>query len=345
MCQNPNTNGEEALERFKSHVETSIHRHLDVSKSKISAIDLDSSNEHKFSHHLIFDIQGFAFKNNYAVGSFVRKILSDISGDLESTVAVKTKDGITSTFVDSGVYTKNRNFRMFLCSKFGKTSVLKCQTSSSDSAKTIFLSSLVTYFCHSRKLINFGTEVVSKSDQADLVLAFKKPRLDTKATSTSIFPEIDQFICDLILPGTIRKIIWKPNESTLEYETQGYRFCENIQRCHKSNNVKLVVLLSKGVYFQVKGLKGRLTFQKWNFASPFRFVMILIARDLRVRTNKFQWTANRGFSFLKRTKKKTTLTMEKIPFSWLRLNRQNWKPYFQMKIAFCSLSSFCHSEN
>ena len=52
--------------------------------------------------------------------------------------------------VDVGVYTKNRNFRLFLSSKFGKAAVLKLHDSSADgmfskmSRREVFLKSLLT---------------------------------------------------------------------------------------------------------------------------------------------------------------------------------------------------------
>lgn len=73
------------------------------------------------------------------------------------------------------------------------------------------------------------------------------------AGKSSPFPEIDKFIFDLICNcnGYIRK--WSmPNKSDLlEYDLAGgYKFCENIGRNHKSNNVRITVDINSGQYFQ-----------------------------------------------------------------------------------------------
>ncbi len=52
--------------------------------------------------------------------------------------------------VDTGVYTKNRNFRLFLCSKFGKAAHLALSASFSksrslDADRKTFIDSLVSY--------------------------------------------------------------------------------------------------------------------------------------------------------------------------------------------------------
>ena len=49
--------------------------------------------------------------------------------DLGSTFLVKDKEEL-KVFVDSGVYTKNRNFRLFLSSKLGKARPLMISTAS-----------------------------------------------------------------------------------------------------------------------------------------------------------------------------------------------------------------------
>ena len=74
---------------------------------------------------------------------------------IESTRAIhrpnRDSDGRSGCgIVDVGVYTKNRNFRLFLSSKFGKAAVLKLHDSSADGAfskmsrREVFLKSLVT---------------------------------------------------------------------------------------------------------------------------------------------------------------------------------------------------------
>ena len=50
----------------------------------------------------------------------------------------------------------------------------------------------------------------------------------------------------------MRKCRWKAAERAIEYEVAGeYRYCNNVARHHKSNNVRLVVLVDRGVLFQM----------------------------------------------------------------------------------------------
>ena len=68
--------------------------------------------------------------------------------------------------------------------------------------------------------------------------------------SSSAFPEIDNYIRNLVKNsangdhknhGYIRKVQMSPCGWFLTYEFGNYRYCHNISRDHKSNNVKLVV--------------------------------------------------------------------------------------------------------
>lgn len=91
-------------------------------------MDLDSSNAGKFSHHLIvnlYDCQGLPlfFANNKEVGLVVRSLLTLMKQNPQLTL-----DSKNQVFVDEAVYTKNRNFRTFLSSKFGKSAILSKTT-------------------------------------------------------------------------------------------------------------------------------------------------------------------------------------------------------------------------
>ena len=73
------------------------------------------------------------------------------------------------------------------------------------------------------------------------------------AGNVSYFPEIDSFVRDLIRAdnGYIRKSTMPKDSDLLLYELAGnYKFCENIGRHHRSNNVRIVVDLKLGQYYQ-----------------------------------------------------------------------------------------------
>ncbi len=70
--------------------------------------------------------------------------------------------------------------------------------------------------------------------------------------STSPFPEVDAFISSVVASGggRIRKVTPRPSLGAVEYEISGDRRCGNVGRRHRSNNVKYVALLARGVFFQ-----------------------------------------------------------------------------------------------
>jgi hypothetical protein len=100
-------------------------------------VDLSSSTLEKFSRHLVLHIPGSMFATNAHVGRFVQKhIIEPVSllmygvqdADVDDVLArnlkslfVKLESGETGLFIDHGVYTRNRNFRLFLSSKLGKS--------------------------------------------------------------------------------------------------------------------------------------------------------------------------------------------------------------------------------
>ena len=116
--------GESLLESFK----IALIEDLKVSFSKVvrdcSVIDLDSSTREKFSHHLIVNMtneegEPVFFVDNRNVGFYVKKFLDQ--KEVRNLVSLPSG----KTFVDEAVYSKNRNFRTLLSSKFGKGVTLK----------------------------------------------------------------------------------------------------------------------------------------------------------------------------------------------------------------------------
>ena len=95
-----------------------------VSCERDDVIDLDSSTAQKFSRHLIFRIPGRAWASNAECGRFVRRLAADLHvRQMEPMIAqfyVATEKPGRSLFVDMGVYTRNRNFRLMKSSKLGK---------------------------------------------------------------------------------------------------------------------------------------------------------------------------------------------------------------------------------
>ncbi|NWI22875.1 PRIPO protein, partial [Sula dactylatra] len=158
-----------------------------------------------------------------------------------SFLIVNDKEGDKQLFVDLGVYTRNRNFRMYKSSKAGKNVSLKiaednkfvpnCEENVS-LEEAYFLSSLI---CNIRKTTRSSTDSV-------------------EGYQDSPYPEIDYFVRSLVnkdgVQGGIRRWNYFSLEEILVYDISGYRWCGNIGRTHKSNNIMILVDLKKEVWYQ-----------------------------------------------------------------------------------------------
>lgn len=225
-----------------------IKKHWGYSCDKKMVINLDSSREGKFSKHLIFSTNDFAFENNLHVGFLVKKICFDlisyISGEMENheilskfnksdldELFVETNKG-KNLFIDSCVYTKNRHFRVYKATKFGKNSHLNlssdCEYNFTKKLKTkdlnIFVCSLVSYLPRKMKmnLLRFDdnkkSEVINYSQRT-------KPYLSASLLTCrkSPYPELDKYISEYVKPGKIRDTKLIENKKYIIFEISGNR--------------------------------------------------------------------------------------------------------------------------
>jgi hypothetical protein len=109
------------------------------SHAKEDILILDSTSAVKFSVHLIFP--GVVFANNQAAGDWIRDFYARLApADRAAFTVLKNSGGgdhiksaddqassspATCSLIDFGVYTRNRNFRLYLSTKFGKTTRLE----------------------------------------------------------------------------------------------------------------------------------------------------------------------------------------------------------------------------
>ncbi|XP_037687025.1 DNA-directed primase/polymerase protein isoform X2 [Choloepus didactylus] len=181
-----------------------------------------------------------------------------------SFLVVKNNRGEKHLFVDLGVYTRNRNFRLYKSSKIGKQVTLEVaednkffpkQSNNISEEKQHFQSSLVSNirFSDTLQILTCNT-----SDS-------KQKRVEHfNSTSTSVeaiegfqcspYPEIDHFVLSLVnkngIEGGIRRWNYFFPEELLVYDICKYRWCENIGRAHKSNNIMILVDLKNEVWYQ-----------------------------------------------------------------------------------------------
>ncbi|XP_041283893.1 DNA-directed primase/polymerase protein isoform X2 [Onychostruthus taczanowskii] len=154
-----------------------------------------------------------------------------------SFLIVKDKEGNKQLFVDLGVYTKNRNFRMYKSSKAGKNVILKIAEDNKFIPNCEKDVSLEEAYFLSSLICNIGArddlKVLSSgfSEEERKMSAF----LNSKTTRCS---------------RGIRQWSYFSLKELLIYDISGYRWCENIRRAHKSNNIMILVDLKNEVWYQ-----------------------------------------------------------------------------------------------
>ncbi|GAV07095.1 hypothetical protein RvY_16972 [Ramazzottius varieornatus] len=268
---NPQANAEEIIVLFLSLLSQTFTEVFSVPLPLENLVQLDSSTLSKFSQHFIFPKA--VFRDFRHAGLFVTHFcrnLQDSTSDDVKKLFLHSKDLSSPTvlFIDQGVYTKNRNFRVYLSSKLGKKNpfVLYHDSPLQDlTQKEIFFLSLIcnTQSCKSEDLLHFDTEKfpVGKLSQNTSESVSRRFRSDgdrpslTSSNLPSPFPEVDKFFESVItadgLMGRIRMWQYFAESQTVLYSIGGdYRFCGHIGRHHRSNNINFVACLKSGTYHQ-----------------------------------------------------------------------------------------------
>lgn len=71
-------NGDRMLKNFLHIINVNLHEFFGINCTMDHILDLDSSNELKYSHHIIYQIPQCSFQDNYTVGNFVRNICNEL---------------------------------------------------------------------------------------------------------------------------------------------------------------------------------------------------------------------------------------------------------------------------
>ncbi|XP_035855937.1 DNA-directed primase/polymerase protein isoform X1 [Sander lucioperca] len=184
---------------------------------------------------------------------------------------VKNKDGQVCLFVDLGVYTKNRNFRLYKSSKVGKNAAFTLADDNKfidkpkkgmSAEQSVFLASLVcnVSFTGQRILTSDSPETnESKTLRSDCQQgSATNPDLISGCLS-SPHKEVDNFVLTVVKKDGvhgmftstgIRRWNYFAAEQLLVYDIAKYRWCENVERFHKSNNIMIVVDLKEEEWYQ-----------------------------------------------------------------------------------------------
>jgi len=262
--KNPELDGNCMVDQLINALSTFIQSIFNIKVVKEDVLILDSTSNSKFSNHLIFNTVIFA--NNFDIGDFIKQFLQQLSSQDRQNFTISKGEGKQDWFLDTGVYTKNRNFRLFLSSKYGKQTRLGVsghdlatvrmlennhEVKSFQVEREIFLNSLVTNMPVGARILEYGESAAVHKKMEPKRSTSITSRPLSKSGSESPFVEVDGFVRKLVEPGFIRKWTYIQEGSLLVYEIGGTRYCGNIGRQHKSNNIRFICNLERGVVNQM----------------------------------------------------------------------------------------------
>ena len=245
-------------------------------------LELDSSTEEKFSRHVIIHIPNIAFKDNSHVGTFISEVCSRIINlrvsdpQFEKLYIKKDSSSSDNTellFVDTGVYTRNRCFRLPFSSKAGKNALLLpsgrfgCKNLNEEQ---VFIKSLICRIdadfdklleCKMDldccKILHFESEVNDNSTHTegdkslhDYGSNIPKSYCSGKSPFPALDDKISSFASHGNISGKIRRWYWFSAHGYIIYSMSKSRYCERIGREHKSNHVMYIVDFQRGGYYQ-----------------------------------------------------------------------------------------------
>lgn len=283
---NPEVDGETLVDLLLKFVIEELRStpEVDMSNFQLSehVVELDSTSESKFSRHLIIQLpDNQVFANNAHCAHFVSKLWKRLDSsraeDTECDALFLRRDADdverTMPFIDLGVYTRNRVFRLYLSSKFSpkkEKPALKATGRFWRSAN----GDPLTYETFKRSLASFtNTMVVKKLIEFEgvshtSVLRGKvfqgyrtgshlaRSAAEYNGNSCGPCPRTAAFVCEDFnrwsgLSGAnVRSWTAFPEYGVLVLNLFGNRFCENVERAHKSNNVMFIVDFRECAYYQ-----------------------------------------------------------------------------------------------
>lgn len=271
--ENPEVNGEKAVEAFLYLLRNVLQSEMNITMDEKWIIEFDSSSDVKFSRHVIVRLPGAAFLDNSHVGYFANEIIQEAMRHRHTSkfcrmMFVMNKHGQETTFIDTGVYSRNRAFRLFMSSKAGKhvplvpTERMMISWSHMFPDEKIFMHSLVANVDAMARLLT-----CSMDGEKKCVFSFTETTSTHKSVRAgkegqkgrSPYPKLDEFVIETCryamrhLPQRtvgIRSWTAMDNESILIYNPTGCRYCNNIEREHKSNGIFIVVDIRERIWYQ-----------------------------------------------------------------------------------------------
>ena len=228
-------------------------------------LQLDASTDSKFSRHCTFALpDGALFADAVALGGFVRGVLA-ASPKLR---VVRGSDGGLETIVDASVYSRNRLFRLCGSTKRGKQRPLVVLPRGALAANAgddvLPEASLVVPLAPAARLLLARDGEAPPPEPADArrrsapqprpLPLRERPSVLAEGRLPSRFPAVDAAVLAARPGAQVRK--WErsrgaaANEGVLSYHLAKNRFCENVGREHRSNNIMLCVNLATSTWHQ-----------------------------------------------------------------------------------------------
>ena len=195
---------------------------------------MDSTSETKFSAHLIYS--KIAFQTNCQISSFVNKLIKSFNAQEKDCFQCQV-GGVESVFIDTNVYDRNRNLRIYLSSKLGRKSQFvqshMLGVNVNEDPKQLFKESIIQNITSEAKIIEEKLIcVVDESRRLSNVEGRSKVAMPCP------YSEIEAIIQENIKePGRIDNCSFYPATDIYLFNVRGSRFCPNVQREHRSNRV------------------------------------------------------------------------------------------------------------
>ena len=279
---NKNINGADLIEVWIAVVIFCLKKTFNISASRKNIVELDSTTDAKFSQHQIWHLSNAAFRNNFEAGKFVRNMCSIVRSTLSddsmsqkhrfhptlddklNLLMVNKSTGEKVLFVDECVYTKNRNFRLYLSSKKGKVKELKLSSKCQFNFEPVNLLDFVPQIqvenikklqgIDQEKLIFFSSLVSNVPLNKDLnVLEFSSEESDSIRTSET---NVAAILASKIYYKSKPSEIELPDNISQSFYGQLYNFVsEYLQQFNQAAAISKVSIAqdNKCIFFDVTG--------------------------------------------------------------------------------------------
>ena len=210
-----------------------LERRYGAKNPSHNVVVLVSSDSSKFSQHLVFPT--VVFENTTKCKIFNQQFLNSLSVEERKIFVINGEDGTIKLFIDTSVFSSNRNFRLFLSSKFNQNRPLKCvrygdkvyqnytEEEGEYTDEQIFMEALITNPNDDACIIDVISSLESRgSDKGHgkiekILISFDSP--------SSHLPSIDSLVMKLAKPGRIKKIFVHGNFLKYHITGTGTNYC------------------------------------------------------------------------------------------------------------------------